>query len=152
MPEPTIADMMRAYAEDCVDLAKTQFQAELDFSENSLEKVETILNLVSTSVPKGPLAKIAKRGPSDEQVRKMAMVWGAYVGEVIRRRWGGEWTTETKAQPGYVLTLRLGETDIFPPAKVYRRLTNGLEDNVWHYYRVLRQDFQSAQHEGGANV
>jgi hypothetical protein len=71
----------------------------------------------------------------------MVKMWGGYVGEVIRRRWGGDWTTETAAQPGPVITLRVLGADIFPPAKVYKRIVNGSEDNVWHYYQILSRDF-----------
>ena len=145
MAEVTIADMMQAYAQDTVDYARNQFQVDLDFSENSLQQVEQILATLHNALPKGALGKLFKSGPSQEQIGDMAKGWGGYIGEVIRRRWGGEWTTETAAYPGTVITLRVLGYDIFPPAKVYKRLTNGSEDNIWHYYQVLRQDFETAQ-------
>ena len=148
MAELTVSDMMRAYAEDCTDLAREQHGLALDYSENSLTQVEGVLDRMHKALPKGPIARLAKRGPSEEQIQTMAKAWGAYLGEVMRRQWDGEWTTETAAQPGDVLTLRVGGTDLFPVAKVYRRLKNGAEDNVWHYYQVLKRDFAG----NGANV
>jgi hypothetical protein len=145
MTEATIADVMQAYAQDAVDFARDQFQVNLDFSENSIEQVEKILATLHNTLPKGVLGKLFKRRPSQEQIGEMAKGWGGYVGEVIRQHWGGEWTTETAAYPGKVITLRVLDSDIFPIAKVYKRLTNGTEDNVWHYYQVLKQDFEKAQ-------
>lgn len=139
MAEPTIADVMQAYAQDAVDMARERFQTHLDFSENSIEQVEKILTTLYNALPKGTLGKWLRRGPSQDQLWQMAKIWGGYVGEVIRRRWGGEWATETAAHPGTVITLRVLGSDIFPPAKVYKRLTNGPEDNVWFYYQVLRR-------------
>jgi hypothetical protein len=143
--ETTIADVMQAYAQDAVDFAKDQFQVSLDFSENSLEQVEQILATLHNTLPKGILGKLFKHGSSQEQIGEMAKGWGGYVGEVIRRRWGGEWTTETVAHSGTVITLRVLGSDIFLPTKVYKRLMNGVEDNIWHYYQVLRQDFEKVQ-------
>ncbi|MBN2257698.1 MAG: hypothetical protein JW704_07730 [Anaerolineaceae bacterium] len=145
MSEVTITDMMQAYAQDAVDYAGNQFRVDLDFSENSLEQVEQILATLHNDLPKGALGKLFKGGPSQEQIRDMAKMWGGYVGEVIRQRWGGEWTTETAAHPGTVITLRVLGYDIFPSAKVHKRLTNGSEDNIWHYYQVIRQNFETAQ-------
>jgi hypothetical protein len=142
MPEATITDAMQAYAQDAVDLASQQFQTNLDFSESSLEQVEEILARLHNSLPKGTFGKLFKRGPSQDQIWQMAKVWGGYIGEVIRRRWGGEWATETASHPGIVITLRVLGMEIFPPAKAYKRLTNGPEDSIGHYYQVLKRDFE----------
>lgn len=139
---------MQAYAEDAVDLAHEQFETDLDYSEASVQKVEMILATLHNSLPKGWLSRLLRRGPSDENVRQMARIWGGYVGEVMRRQWGGEWVTETEAQPGIVLTLRIGSTDLFPPAKVYKQLINGPADSVWFYYQVLKKDM-AKRYEGG---
>jgi hypothetical protein len=147
MSEATITDVMQAYAQDIVDLASEQFQTNLDFSESSLEQVEEILARLYNSLPKSALGKLFRRGPSQDQIWQMAKAWGGYIGEVIRRRWGGEWTTETAAHPGIVVTLRVLDIDIFPSAKAYKRLTNGPEDNIWHYYQVLKQDFERIERE-----
>lgn len=136
---------MQAYAQDAVDLAREQFQVNLDFSESSLEQVEKILAGLHNSLPRGVLSKLFRRGPSQEQIWEMAKGWGGYVGEVIRQRWGGEWATETAVHPGTVITLHVLGSDIFPPAKVYKRLTNGAEDNIWYYYQVLKQDFEQTR-------
>ncbi len=140
MDKPTISDVMKAYSEDAVDMANKEFGETLDFSEDSLRAVERILDRVSSTIPRG-LGRLLKRKPSDEQIWEMSKIWGGYIGEVIRKRWGGEWTLETAAHPGTVITLRVLDADIFPPGRAHKRLTNGSEDNIWDYYRVLRSDF-----------
>ncbi len=145
-PEPTLDDTIDELAQAAVYLAREQFEIDLDFSEDSLQQVETILDGYYKILPKGvmrTLGQILKRGPSQEEIQRMAMVWGAYIGEVIRRHWGGEWTTESNAPVGAVLTLRVHEIEMFPPAKAYKRLTNGPEDNIWFYYEVLKHNIAS---------
>lgn len=41
-----------------------------------------------------------------------------------------------------MLCLRKGDTKIWPPAKVGKRLTNGPEDNVWMYSQVILEDWK----------
>jgi hypothetical protein len=138
MSEPTANDMMSTYALDAVDLAHTRFDVELDFSERSIEALEGILGRLHATIPTG-FRRALRRGPTQEQLDQMAKIWGAYLGEVMRRLWGGEWATHTALQPGYILTLKLGEQEVYPPAKAYKRMVNGQEDKVWHYYQVLRR-------------
>ncbi len=130
--------MMEGYARVAVDFARQHLQVSLDFSEESLRQVEEILGGLHNTLPKGVLGRILKRGPTPNQIQQMATMWGGYVGEVIRRRWGGQWSTESQIQSGAVITLHIGTMEISPPHKVYKRLTNGPEDNIWHYYQVLK--------------
>jgi len=147
MNEPTINDMMKAYSEDAVEMGKKMFNKPLDFTEDSLKDVETILENIFKTILKGPLNRLFKSKPSDDKIWQMSKIWGGYLGEVIRRKWGGEWAAETAAHPGAVITLRVLGSDIFPPAKVFKRLTNGSEDNIWIYYQVLKQDFQATSNK-----
>lgn len=141
MAEIPISEIMDAYSQDAVDFARERFKINLDFSENSLEQVESMLSDMHTALPRGLFAKLRNR-PSDNQIWDMAKMWGGYIGEVIRRCWGGEWRTSTPIDPGIVITLHVLGHDIYPPAKAHKRMINGPEDNIWHYYMVLRQDFE----------
>lgn len=145
MPDPTVNDMMEAYAQDAVDFARERFQINLDFSEDSLQQTEQILGKLHELLPQGFFAKLLKRGPSDNQIQQMAKMWGGYVGEVIRRRWNGQWSRESKTQSGAVITLHIGDTEIYPPAKVYKRFTLGSADNIRHYYQVLKSNLDQAK-------
>lgn len=39
------------------------------------------------------------------------------------------------------IALKVGESEIYPPAKVYKRIINGSEDSVNVYYKLLKQDW-----------
>ena len=137
---------MEAYALDAVDLARERFQIELDFSEGSIEKVERILANYHNSLPKGVFGKLFGRGPSNDAIWQFAKIWGGYVGEVIRRRWGGEWALESAAFPGQqMITLKVRGQDIFPPSKAGKRMVNGPEDDIWLFYQVVKRDFERTE-------
>jgi len=139
--KPTIADMMAAYAQDAVDHAKRAAGVALDFSPESISCVELVMEKLHAAMPRG-LSRFFRRGPSEKEIAVMAKMYGGYIGEVIRKTSGGEWVFDLEIAPGEtVISLRKGSQRIFPPAKVYKRLTNGSEDNVWVYYQALMQDY-----------
>lgn len=145
MSDYTINEMMEAYSQDAVDYVYKIDQTKLDFSETSVKTIERISANLHEALPRGIFSKILKQGPSEDNIENMAKMLGGYLGEVIRRQWGGEWSLETTAQVGKVLTLHVKSSDIFPTAKVYKRITNGSEDNLWHYYQVLKSDFMKSE-------
>ena len=55
---------------------------------------------------------------------------------------GGCWKLESEAFPGQpVITFELPNgTDVWPHFKAGKRIVNGPEDNVWHYFMVLKRD------------
>jgi len=85
MEQKDIGAMMLAFADEAVKMGREGFEMELDFSEASLQKVEEILSHLSSEMPEGA---------SDSSIDEMSKVWGGYLGEVVRRRWGGEWTID----------------------------------------------------------
>lgn len=139
MTKPTVTDMMRAYAEDAIDFAN-QLNIELDFSEESLNKLDLILQQFHDGIPKG-LKKLFKKGPSEEQIAQMSKMWGGYLGETIIRMFGGEWIMSKTFENA--IAIQVQGTEIYPPAKTYKRIVNGQEDNIVNYYKVLKHDFAS---------
>jgi len=125
--------MMVAYAEDAVDYARERFGVTLDYSVDSVKHVEEIATKLYESIPTG-ISRFLRKGPKPTEVETICKMLGAYVGEVYRREKGGEWDTNEKFK---AIGVRKGESWIFPPAKIHKRLTNGPEDNVWFYFGVL---------------
>jgi hypothetical protein len=130
-----------ALAEVAVEHAQQSFQTKLDYSPESLRLVEEILGKLHSTVPKGFFSLMLGRKATPEQVSRMATAYGAYIGEVTRSRWGGEWSMKSALYAEPTLTLRVHGEEIYPPGKAYKRLINGPEDNVWHYYHVLARDY-----------
>jgi hypothetical protein len=151
MDEGSIAEMMRDYADAAVELAR-DFGVTLDFSENSLQQLEGILAqlyqerraMAAAPAPQQNPTDSRGEAPSDsgaveEQMVMMCKLWGGYLGEVVRRRWGGEWTMETYPGAGFAtLTLNVRGAKLFPSMKIYRRLTEGVGDDVWSFYQRVR--------------
>lgn len=137
---PAVNEMMEAYALDAVDFAQEHFQYDLDYSVESVEHVDQILEGFDNELPTG-FGRALRRGPSDEQIEQQAKVWGGYLGEVIRRRWGGTWTIPDDGPMANALCLELGDTLISPPARVYKQILNGSEESVSAYVAVLAREF-----------
>lgn len=135
MPDhPSIEDMVSFYCKWAVDLGR-EYNAELDYGENSLMEVESILGTLSRDMP------VSK--PSDDHVTELCKMFGFYLGEVVRRRYGGEWSIET--YPGRefaTLALTVNGNKLFPSIKVQRRLTEGEADNVWEFYRMVKEKLE----------
>ena len=130
MEQKDISAMMRALADEAVKMGREGFETELDFSEASLQKVEQILSQLSKEMPENA-------GETD--IDEMSKVWGGYLGEVMRRRWGGEWTIDYYPGGQYlIITLNVNGSKLFPSMKVNRRLTEGPQENVWDFYRTVK--------------
>src|SRR4051812_27722227 len=78
-----IAPMMQDLAEQAARLGR-EFKINLDYSEGSLEEVERLLARFHDEISSSGAGKL------DE----MSKIWGGYLGEVVRRRFGGEWSIE----------------------------------------------------------
>lgn len=135
----TIDEMMQEYAERATELGR-DFNMVLDYSEESLQGLEQILAQLSDEhrafVAANPAA--GQEAGVAEQMVVMSKLWGGYLGEVVRRRWGGEWAMETYPGGNFAtLTLNVRGAKLFPSMKIYRRLTEGDGDNVWAFYQAV---------------
>ena len=142
MGHENLEAVMQSYAEQAVAAARQQ-EIELDYSEDSLQQVEFILGRTQHP-PVGAGGGAASAAPTDAETEDLCKMWGGYLGEVVRRRWGGEWVLETYPG-GNVLTVALitpGGT-VFPSMKIYRRLSQGAAENVWLFYCMMRDRFRT---------
>jgi len=121
---PDLGAMMEGYAQAAAELARTEFQRELDFSSESVEVLDEILVVVSESPEKD----------LDFEVR----LWGSYLGEVLRRRYVGGW--EMTQYPGGTVAVPAVDvrgSRLFPLMKVYRRLRAGKEEELASLYAMV---------------
>src|ERR1700746_3652173 len=125
----SVAAMALAYAGQAVTAAR-EFHANLDYSEKSLRDLEAIL------------ARLAQAPAAD--LTETCKTWGSYLGEVVRRRFGGDWSIETYPGKQFAtLTLNVGGNKLFPSMKIHRRLTSGEADNVWTFYKMVRAKLET---------
>src|SRR4051812_4773064 len=118
----SVEQMVFEYAAEAVEQARAQ-QVELDFSEASVARLEALL----ANAPQ-------------ENVDEASKMWGAYFGEVVRRRWGGEWSIETyPGQQFATLTLTVHGSKLFPSMKIYRRMTQGASEDLRTFYASVSE-------------
>lgn len=123
---PDLGSMMEGYAEAAAELGSGAFQQNLDFSSDSIERLDGILVQVGDS-PELDL---------DFEVR----LWGSYLGEVLRRRYAGTW--EMTPYPGgavAVPAIDVRGSRLFPLVKVYRRLTMGEEEDLRSFFSMVTE-------------
>ena len=133
----TIAQVMQANADHAVRHAHDHFKWDLDFSPASLERVDKIIDVLHVELPKSFIAKALKHAAIEQEVWTAAKMWGGYVGETIRRKWGGRWKT-TPSPDGHaeiLLDTPLGKCR--PIDHVRRRLSEGAGDGVTVMYTQL---------------
>lgn len=132
----SIESMVQAYAKQAVALG-AELQSKLDFSEDSVITVEAILAQLANEMP--------SQKPSSEDVGELCKTWGCYLGEVVRMRFGGEWSIETYPGKEFAtLTLNIAGSKLFPSMKVHRRLTEGESDNVWNFYKLVKARLEAS--------
>lgn len=130
---PDLGTMMEGYAEAATQLAQSRYRRKLDFTSGSLEGLDEILVLVG----EGPEFDL------DFEVK----LWGSYLGELVRRRYAGNW--EMTTYPGEnvaVPAIDVRGSRLFPLMKVYRRLTIGGEDDLSAFYTMVTDRLGGAAH------
>ena len=125
-----IEDMARKNSDTAINYAKS-FQKKFDYSSNSIEALEEILDYYSKD--------LSKSSPTENQIWSMALIFGSYLGEVmlknglLKNRFF--WKTDnTSTIPG--VSDDCGN-HIAPVDKVYKRLVNGMEDNITSFYKFI---------------
>ncbi len=122
-------EMMAYLAGEATKWVKKDRGIDLDYSLESVRVVEEELGRISKGVDKAS---------PQQGTFGTAMGYGAYIGEVFRRRDGGSWAVDhpTGGPRSYPLTTKSNAV-IFPVDWCWRRLTNGEEDNVYQKAMVF---------------
>jgi hypothetical protein len=129
--------MMAAYAQDAADHAKAACGVSVDYTPESVEQVEVVLHRLYEAIPRGFFARLFRRGPSAADISTISKMYGGYIGECIRRRWGGEWSADHPVGGLGSFPISSRGHDSFPLGWCFKRLRNGPEDNVWHKLQIL---------------
>ena len=134
-PDAKLAGTIVAQSQLAVQTAKLKFDESLDFSSESLEQVERIMSKLHKQATEPGADKL-----TEQQIADLSTLWGIYVGEVIRRYYGGQW-----ALTGGVPDLALGGKNAAPIDKVRKRITGGPMDNLKYYFTSIMKVLSSQQ-------
>lgn len=136
-----VGDMMSAYAADAVQYA-AKFKRTLDYSEESIAELEKLCVLLYTAIPKTFIKKLFRKVPSEETILHMSKMLGGYMGEVIIRKYGGQWAIENFRHEGNTILLNAGGLKIFPVGTLYKRLKNGPEESILQVYGHIADELE----------
>jgi hypothetical protein len=127
---------MHQYSGVAVNAARKEFGIRLDYSESSLSNIDMIMENRTRG---GLFDGSSTPAETLDEVWRMSLVWGSYVGEVIRLNLGGTW----HARAGHTDTirpmLRVATLEGSPVEKVYKRLTESEANSISNYYYGLKR-------------
>ncbi len=130
IPDEKIQKIAEAYALDACDFLRDHFRIMLDWSDASIQHIESALDTFHREMPKAR--------PTEAQVMGFAKMFGSYIGEVYRKNHGAAWgVVEMNGQRFPGLKAESSDTTFWPWGRVRNRLVDGAENNVWHYYSEL---------------
>lgn len=115
---------MTSLSTQAVGLAKSSYGITLDYSPDSVKSVEKLLAVKYDLQKTQPM--------SEAEMADTAHMFGAYIGEVMKRMRPGHWARDSAlGKDTLPFTFSDSREQSFPCAWVYHRLKNGEEDNVW---------------------
>jgi len=147
-----IAALMKQLAEDTVAWVRDSYEANLDYSEESIEIVERLLEELHNELPRTETGELLGDESSTDTIDAICNMVGGYFGETIKRHHGGEWTINNLAAEQPMVCLQIGTVSLFPTAKVYKRLAYGSSDNISFFYSTLKNHLHQAEAEGESGL
>jgi RNA polymerase subunit RPABC4/transcription elongation factor Spt4 len=115
-----------------VKTAKDRFGIKLDYSENSLGYLENLAEKAYRSF----YERAAEGMLSEESIMQTSKIWGSYLGEVMRRKWGGNWLIENGD-----FILAIDRFKLLPVNQVYQRITVKPNNSIQKYYEDFVKEY-----------
>jgi hypothetical protein len=127
MDQAEILKKLTKLANDAVDVASKK-NIKLDFTPASIAALESFCDQIYRENQISWFQKL--RGKKPYSIDFPTSLLGAYLGETLRKQIGGLW--ENEEGEGWALVTDRGRC--YPLNKVWKRLTNGDEDNLMLYF------------------
>ena len=129
----TLADEMKAHALEAQRFSRKHLVLELDFSEASIQLLEDQADSVGFAI---------RGGCTPENIEMLTRIWGAYLGESLRRVTGAEWVLETAGQVRR-LGLKGPTAVVHPHEQVHKRLTGVKDPSLLNYFQQSREQLKT---------
>jgi hypothetical protein len=121
---------MQVVAKEAVRRAKTDYGVELDYSPDSIERLDAMLETIHQAYSKNPL--------SESELSLHTLQWGAYIGESLRKVHPGKWQRDSeKVGLGTMPFMYDSGEQAFPRSWVYKRIVDGPFDSVASKFYVF---------------
>ena len=121
-----LAEEMKANALEAQRFSRKHLVLELDFSEASVDLLEANADDVEYAL---------KGGKSNENVAMLARIWGAYIGEALRKAGEWEWV-EIDGQ----VCLRSEKAATSPQDEVRKRINRESGHHLGDYFRRMTKE------------
>jgi hypothetical protein len=119
---------MKAGVREAVKIARN-CGITLDFTDRSIKDVDRLL---------GELHREYKKTKSEEGLRGFALMFAAYIGEVIRKKGlPGKWSRDHETLGEEIFPLQCGEHTFLPYIWCQKRIFDGPGDDVAFKYKAL---------------
>jgi hypothetical protein len=129
-----INERMARYGQDAADMIRAEYGYELDFSEPTIGAIEALLNAFWQDDEK-----------EDELFNKVALLFGSYIGELIRTRYPqARWSEGSLTPDAPPPMVHVGEIAVSPIVWCFKRLYNGPADSVIDKYLAFREAAEKA--------
>ena len=126
---PEINDEMRVTADYAISTAKDRYGMELDYSEESLSILDTILEKIYWG-----FSSHNKDEGQGGLIYNAAIIWGSYLGEYMRLKWGGTWILKDAER-----RISITSIEFSPINFVFQRITSHPEFRVTNFIQETKK-------------
>ena len=116
-------------AEELTKLVEAQFQVKLDYSDESIEQIDTIIDKIHAS--------FVEEQPPETYLLPISQGLGSYIGEVYRRNHEATWGWITEGNEVFPGLKQVGGGYFWPWAKALDRIKTNTTPNISDYYHFL---------------
>ena len=116
-------------ADELTQFAEAQFQIKLDYSDESIDELDKILDQIH--------AMFVDEQPPDSQLIPLAQAFGSYIGEVYRRNHEGTWGWITQGEKVFPGFEQATGGLFWPWAKALDRIKTNDKPSISDYYHYI---------------
>jgi hypothetical protein len=123
-----INDEMRVTADYAISIAKERYGLELDYSEESLGVLDNILEKIYWG-----FSGHTKDEGEGGLIYNSAIIWGSYLGEYMRLKWGGTWLMKGTERRVSITTIEFSPINF-----IFQRITTHPEYSVKNFIQETK--------------
>jgi len=126
---PDVNDEMKAIADYAIKSAKERFKIDLDYSEASIVSLDNILEKIYWG-----FSNRTSDGGEGGLIYNTAIIWGSYLGEYMRQKWGGTWLLKGSDRILSILNIEFSPVNL-----VYQKITSRPNYSVDDYLNEAKR-------------